>query len=178
VSIDDDEIALFRASVGTVRRIEKKRVTPRPGARRAVPLQRQIDDQAVMDELAHGDVDFNSLENGDELQWLQPGMRPRILTRLRRGHWRVQDEIDLHQMTVKAAGASVRTFLAEAERDGLSCVKIIHGKGLRSGPGGPRLKQMTARILSRRDRVIAFASAPHHDGGTGAVYVLLDTRSR
>jgi len=178
VSIDDDEIALFRAAVGKVRKIEKDRVLPRPGGRQAVPLQRQIDDQAVMDELASAPFDFSTLENGDELQWLQPGLQPRILTRLRRGHWRVQDEIDLHQMTVKVAGASVRVFLAEAERDGLSCVKIIHGKGLRSGPSGPRLKQMTARILSRRERVIAFASAPPHDGGTGAVYALLKTRAR
>ena len=62
------------------------------------------------------------------------------------------------------------------ERDGLTCVKIIHGKGLRSGPHGPRLKQMTASLLIRRDRVVAFASARPNDGGTGAVYVLLDRR--
>lgn len=177
MTIDDDDIALFRDAVGTVRRLERDRVSPASRRRRAVPLQRQIDDQAVMDELANAPFDFSTLENGDELQWLKPGLRPRILTRLRRGHWRIQDEIDLHQMTVKAASASVRTFLGEAERDGLSCVKIIHGKGLRSGPAGPRLKQMTARILSRRDRVIAFASAPPHDGGTGAVYVLLKSRA-
>jgi len=177
MSIDDDEIALFRATVGTVRKLEKDRIPPASSARRPVPLQRHLDDQAVMDELANGHFDFSSLENGDELQWLKPGLRPKILTRLRRGHWRVQDEIDLHQMTVKAAGASVRVFLNEAERDGLTCVKIIHGKGLRSGPSGPRLKLMTARLLSRRDRVVAFASAPPHDGGTGAVYVLLKSRA-
>jgi len=177
MSIDDDDAALFREAVGHVRRLDKERVYPTPSGRPAVPLQRDLDDQAVMDELASAPFDFSSIENGDELQWLQPGLRPRILTRLRRGHWRVQDEIDLHQMTVKAASGSVRTFLQEAERDGLSCVKIIHGKGLRSGPAGPRLKQMTARILTRRDRVVAFASAPPHDGGTGAVYVLLKSRA-
>jgi len=176
MSINDDDIALFRTAVGAVRKIEKDRIPPAPIRKRAIPMQRQIDDQAVMDELANGPFDFSTVENGDELQWLAPGLRPRILTRLRRGHWRVQDEIDLHQMTVKAASASVRTFLSEAERDGLSCVKIIHGKGLRSGPAGPRLKQMTARLLSRRDRVIAFASAPPTDGGTGAVHVLLKSR--
>jgi DNA-nicking Smr family endonuclease len=176
MSIDDDDIALFRETVGAVRRIDRDRVQPPPASRPPVPRQRDLDEQAVMEELVSAPIDFSSLENGDELQWLKPGLRPRILTRLRRGHWRVQDEIDLHQMTVKAAAASVRAFLAEAERDGLSCVKIIHGKGLRSGPDGPRLKQMTARLLTRRERVVAFASAPPHDGGTGAVYVLLKHR--
>jgi len=176
MAIDDDDKALFRGAVGTVRRLSSNRVHHRSAASPADPRQRRLDEIAVMEELANTPFDFSELENGDELQWLKPGLRPKILTRLRRGHWRIQDEIDLHQMTVKAATASVRQFLAEAERDGLTCVKIIHGKGLRSGPEGPRLKQMTARLLTRREQVIAFASAPPNDGGTGAVYVLLDRR--
>ena len=83
-----------------------------------------------MQELATAPIDFANVESGEELSWLRPGMRSRVLTRLRRGHWRVQDEIDLHEMNTKAASASIRSFLADARRDGLSCVKIIHGKGL------------------------------------------------
>jgi len=107
---------------------------------------------------------------------LRPGLQKRVLTRLRRGHWRVEEEIDLHQMNLEAATASIRHFLAEADRERMSCVRIIHGKGLRSGPEGPQLKRLTARLLSRHPRVAAFASAPPHDGGTGAVYVLLRAR--
>lgn len=129
-----------------------------------------------MVELAQGPIDFEAIETGEEISWLRPGLQQRVLTRLRRGHWRVQDEIDLHQMNVEAAANSVRAFILAAWRDGLSCVKIIHGKGLRSGPDGPRLKRLTARLLTRTDRVCAFASAPRHDGGTGAVYVLLRSR--
>ncbi|TVQ27903.1 MAG: SMR domain protein [Wenzhouxiangella sp.] len=176
MSIDDEDRDLFRSSVGSVRRISAQRVQghhPRPAPR---PRQRERDEAAVMDELAHGPIDFEAIETGEELTWLRPGLQRRVLTRLRRGHWRVQDEIDLHQMNTEAAAGSIRAFITAAHRDGLSCVKIIHGKGLRSGPDGPRLKRLTARLLTRIERVCAFASAPRHDGGTGAVYVLLKTR--
>ncbi len=177
MSIEDDERDLFRSSIGNVRRIQGQRARtapPRPSAR---PRQRELDEAMVMDEIAHGPIDFEAVETGEELTWLRPGLQRRILTRLRRGHWRVQDEIDLHQMNTEAAAGSIRAFLTAARRDGLSCVKIIHGKGLRSGPDGPRLKRLTARLLTRTEAVCAFASAPRHDGGTGAVYVLLKARS-
>lgn len=177
MSISDDDRELFRAEIGAVRRIQADRVRQRATPAAPIPVQRLRDEVAVMEELANAPIDFAAVESGEELSWLRSGMRARVLTRLRRGHWRVQDEIDLHQMNTKAAAASVRTFLADARRDGLSCVKIIHGKGLRSGPDGPRLKQMTARLLSRTDSVCAFASAPPSDGGTGAVYVLLNNRT-
>ncbi|AKS41681.1 Smr/MutS family protein [Wenzhouxiangella marina] len=173
MAIDDEDRELFRSAVGEVRRVRHERVAQRGTPPSPVPAQRRLDEAAVMDELATGHFDFSSVETGEELQWVRPGMRPRLVNRLRRGHWRVQDEIDLHQMNTQAAAATIRAFLKEAIRDGLSCVKIIHGKGLRSGPDGPRIKQITARLLARHDRVVAFASAPPHDGGTGAVYVLL-----
>ncbi len=173
MSLEDEEKSLFRDSIGKVRRIRGDRavpVVPRPAP---LPRQRLLDEAAVMQELDRGPIDFAVVETGEELAWLRPGLPKRLLNRLRRGHWRVQDEIDLHQMNTEAAAASVRTFLLAAQRDGLSCVKIIHGKGLRSGPDGPQLKRMTGRLLSRHDAVCAFASAPPRDGGTGAVYVLL-----
>lgn len=176
MTIDDDDRELFRAAVGQVRRLQSDRAGSARPATPPIPRQRDRDEAAVMQELASGAIDFDNIETGEELTWLRPGLQKRILTRLRRGHWRVQDEIDLHQMNTEAATQSIRAFLTAAGRDGLSCVKIIHGKGLRSGPGGPQLKRLTAHLLTRIDGVCAFASAPRHDGGTGAVYVLLKWR--
>jgi DNA-nicking Smr family endonuclease len=176
MTIDDDERDLFRQEVGKVRRIRAERVRHRPAPPPPVARQRQLDEAQVMHDLAHGPIDFAAIESGEELSWLHPGLQNSVLKRLRRGHWRVQDELDLHQMNTDAAASSIRSFIADARRDGYSCVKIIHGKGLRSGPDGPRLKRLTARLLSRMDRVCAFASAPPRDGGTGAVYVLLRHR--
>jgi len=170
---DDDELDLFREAVGPVRRVRSRRDQSRPAPRKPGAHMRAADEERVLRELESADIAPEGLETGEELLWLRPGMQRRLLTRLRRGHWSVQDEIDLHAMNVVGATRSIRYLLDEAEARHRRCVKIIHGKGLRSGPGGPRLKAVTARVLSRHPRVLAFASAPPADGGTGAVYVLL-----
>lgn len=176
----DDDLSLFRESVDGVRPLQLERHanrdTSRPPPPPPLPAQRQRDEQQVMDELAHGEIDFSSIETGEEISHLKPGLQKRILQRLRRGHWRVQAELDLHDMNMAAANASIRALLDDALRESLSCIKIIHGKGLRSGPAGPQLKRLTASVLARHSRVLAFASAPPHDGGTGAVHVLLSQR--
>lgn len=173
MSIDDEDKALFRSAVGPVQRVKHARDRSKPKAPPPKPRQSQLDEEAVIQALAHGPFDFNSVETGEEISYLGEGVDPRTIKRLRRGHWRVQADIDLHEMTVKVATTVLRGFLQEARQHGLTCVKIIHGKGLRSGPDGPKLKRMTAGVLARHSAVMAFASAPTHDGGTGAVYALL-----
>jgi DNA-nicking Smr family endonuclease len=113
------------------------------------------------------------LEVGEELSYLRDGYPPKLLRQLKRGQYSVQDDLDLHQMNAAAAQLSIADFLAEARHEGLRCVRIIHGKGLRSRAAGPVLKGLTDRLLRRRDDVVAFASARPAQGGTGAVIVLL-----
>src|SRR6056297_4009741 len=170
---EKDDWALFRDSVGPVRRIRSTRAEGDPSRPRATPKMREADERQVLSELTRPRPFEHELESGEELLWLRPGLQKRVLTRLRRGYWSVQEEIDLHQMNADAATRSIRIFLDETLASGKRCVKIIHGKGLRSGPAGPRLKTITARVLSRHPSVLAFGSAPPTDGGTGAVYVLL-----
>ena len=52
-------------------------------------------------------------------------------------------------------------------------MRIIHGKGLRSGHRGPVLKTAVSAVLRRTGAVLAYVSARPVDGGTGALYVLL-----
>lgn len=173
MSDDKDDFELFRESVGAVRRIRTSRAEVERRRIRATPRMREADERRVVDELAEARPFDYELETGEELAWLRPGIQNRVLRRLRRGYWSVQDGIDLHQMNAEAATRSIRVFIDEALASGKRCIRIVHGKGLRSGPAGPRLKTVTARVLSRHPSVLAFASAPPADGGTGAVYVLL-----
>ncbi len=177
MSQDDDDRGLFRDAVGQVRRLQSRRDASRPRPAHARPKMREFDEREALRELDRPLPLVEGLETGEEISWLSPGLQRRVLMRLRRGHWSVQDEIDLHQMNVEAASRSIRIFIQNALADGKRCVKIIHGKGLRSGPAGPRLKSATARVLSRHPNVLAFASAPPTGGGTGAVYVLLSQRA-
>jgi DNA-nicking Smr family endonuclease len=103
----------------------------------------------------------------------RPQVQPAVLRRLRRGEYRVEREIDLHGLTATEARHALRTFLIEALERRVRCVRIIHGKGLRSGHRGPVLKSTVSGVLRRTGAVLAYVSARPVDGGTGAVYVLL-----
>ncbi len=146
-----------------------------PAAERPAPHPHMLDadEAAVPGELLDMAFDPATMEVGEELSYLRDGYPPKILRKLRRGQFSVQDDLDLHQMNAAAAQASIVMFLAETKRHGLRGVRIVHGKGLRSRAAGPVLKGLTDRMLRRRDDVIAFASAPPAQGGTGAVVVLL-----
>ncbi|MEO8986625.1 MAG: Smr/MutS family protein [Rhodanobacter sp.] len=171
--ITDDDRRLFREAIGEVQRLQP--VAPPPAVRKPAPYPHMLeaDEAAVPSELLDMTFDPALLEVGEELSYLRDGYSPKLLRQLKRGQFSVQDDIDLHQMNAAAAQVSIKAFLAEARQGGIRCVRIIHGKGLRSKAAGPVLKALTDRLLRRRDDVIAFASARPALGGTGAVVVLL-----
>jgi DNA-nicking Smr family endonuclease len=169
-----DDARLFRESIGRVRPLRQEDAhappRPRPPPRAA---QAEQDEARVREELLVHAIDPAAIEVGDEIHYLKSGQPARILKQLRRGHFSVRAELDLHEMTVPVARNAVRDFLDEAIARGEYCVRIVHGKGLRSRRDGPVLKRMTATLLARRKDVLAYASARPAQGGTGAVIVLL-----
>jgi DNA-nicking Smr family endonuclease len=96
-----------------------------------------------------------------------------VVRRLRRGSYRVESELDLHGLRALDGAARLALFLRHARANGQHCLRIIHGKGLRSGERGPVLKNTVNTILRRDDDVLAFCSARPNAGGTGATLVLL-----
>jgi DNA-nicking Smr family endonuclease len=173
VSINEEDSRLFRESIGDVRVMAP--ATPAPGKPKPVPRPHmfEADEAAVPGELLDMAFDPALLEVGEELSYLRDGYPPNLLRRLKRGQFSIQDEIDLHHMNASATQLTIVEFLAEAAANDFRCVRIVHGKGLRSKPAGPVLKSLTDRLLRRRDDVVAFASARPAQGGTGAVVVLL-----
>jgi DNA-nicking Smr family endonuclease len=92
---------------------------------------------------------------------------------MRRGSYRIDAELDLHGLTAAQAVGQLALFLQRVRARGLQCVRVIHGKGLRSGQRGPVLKNTVNTVLRRAEPVLAFTSAPPKAGGTGATLVLL-----
>jgi DNA-nicking Smr family endonuclease len=165
---------LFREAVRDVRpiarpnRVEPYRTPPAP-----IPAKRLEDEQAVLDELARlafGD----DVEIEDDAVFLRPGLPRDILRKLRRTHWVIQDHLDLHGLTGDEAAVETAKFLSECQRLGLRCVRIVHGKGLRSKGREPVLKGRIRKLLTRRDEVLAFVEPRATEGGGGAVVVLLE----
>lgn len=172
-SHDHSEEDLFRAAMEGVRPIAQDRVPPVTAAPAPVPRQAQLDQQAVVAELLSDDYDPEGLDSGEELVYMRPGLQTRVLRRLRRGHYSLGAELDLHGMTVPLARQALVEFLAQCRLRNLRCVRIIHGKGRRSSNQGPVLKVKVDRWLRQREDVLAFCTARPMDGGSGAVYVLL-----
>ena len=169
---ETDDARLFREAIGRVRPLESEPPPPKPKPA-PVPAQSESDEARVRDELLAHAIDPATIEVGDEIHYLKPGQPPRLLKRLRRGQFSVRAEIDLHEMTLAVARDAVRAFLDESIAQHEYCVRIVHGKGLRSRAEGPVLKRLTATMLARRGDVLAYASARPAQGGTGAVIVLL-----
>jgi DNA-nicking Smr family endonuclease len=176
--VDAAEAALFREATRDVRPLADDRRLPAP---RAKPPARarftRADRQAILEESLDPTPDEAAAAMGETASYARAGVQDAVLRKLRRGHYRIQAELDLHGLTVPEAKAALREFLAESLELGLTCVRIVHGKGLRSGPRGPVLKTTVAALLQRTSAVLAFVSARAVDGGTGALYVLLSTRS-
>ena len=168
----DEEARLFREAVRGVKPLRAP-APPRPPAVRPRARFTRADRAAVLREsLEPQDEDPEQL-TGEALAFRRPHMPATVLRRLRRGDYRVQREIDLHGMTVAEAKLALREFLVRALEQQVHCVRIVHGKGLRSGHRGPVLKSAVSGILRRTGAVLAYVSARPVDGGTGAVYVLL-----
>ena len=169
----DDEARLFREAVRGVRPLGERR--PAPAAPRVRPKARftRADRAAVLRESLEPAPGDPAVAGGEELAFHRPQIQPAVLRRLRRGEFRVQREIDLHGLTVAEAKHALRQFLIAALEQQVRCVRIVHGKGLRSGSRGPVLKSAVSSVLRRTGAVLAYVSARQVDGGTGALYVLL-----
>ena len=171
---DDEE---FRQATADVEPLAAPRraLLPRP---RPAPLARQRlrDERAALAESLCGPLSIDdALDSGEELCFLREGCPRDMLRRLRRGHWVVEDVLDLHGQNRAQAAISVGEFLRRATARRLGCVRIVHGKGLGSRNREPVLKGKLRKWLALRDEVLAFCQAPAALGGSGAVLVLLKT---
>lgn len=173
------EAELFRrtleATLGPVQPLRAEppaqppRVPPAP-----IPRQRQRDEAQVLRESLSDELSVETLLETDEaLSYRRPGVGPDVVRKLRRGGWSIQAQIDLHGLRRDEARDALAGFLREAARQGLRCVRVVHGKGLGSPGREPVLKGKVHAWLVQKDDVIAFTQARGDEGGAGALVVLL-----
>ena len=170
---DPDDSRLFRDSVGEVKPVRNDRVVPARRHVSARPKFRDLDEAAVLRDLLSDMFEPVDAETGDELLFVRPGIQQRTFRKLRRGHYVLGAELDLHGMSAAQAREAVADFLYECTRRRVQCARIVHGKGLGSRHRAPVLKHKIGPWLRQRDEVLAYTSARNCDGGTGAIYVLL-----
>jgi DNA-nicking Smr family endonuclease len=171
VTISDDDREAFANATRGVRPLKPgnraETRSPQPAAK---ARQSRAARAALLEQSLLGPFEAETLE---EVAFRRDGVSERVFRRLKRGEYRIEAEIDLHGMRLAEARAELQNFLRECVGRRLALVRIVHGKGIRSGPDGPVLKPSVHHWLSRWDEVLAFASAQPRHGGNGAVCVLL-----
>jgi DNA-nicking Smr family endonuclease len=175
--LTEDEI--FECAMTDVQVIEEFRVLPCARSFRREAPQRETRDPdddalAILRQIAGGTHPINLSDTQEYIEWTNPDVPGEVIRKLHTGHFSVQGYLDLHGCTGDEVNETLDTFLAESFHRDWKCVKIIHGRGLRSVKG-PVLKDAVIRRLVGRYRkqIVAFVSARQCDGGLGAMYVLL-----
>ena len=176
----EDEAALFRAVVGEVQPIRGSPRLPRAKPPVEVESLRIVDDEAdafaELCELVAQKGPLDLADSDERIEGAAPGLDIRILRRLRAAHYAIEAHLDLHGLTREEAKQELAKFMEESRRRARRLVLIVHGRGLHSKDQIPVLKAGLQVWLSRGRigrHVLAFTSAQRHDGGAGAVYVLL-----
>jgi DNA-nicking Smr family endonuclease len=181
-----DEAKLFRTAVRDVTPLAhtppapglaapKPRARLRKSAAAAAAAALNLDDvmPLIVDPAQQDSAMADAVTSDGVLSFQRAGVRVQVMRRLRRGLYPIDDELDLHGLSQTAARDRLADFISRSRNDGRRCVRIIHGKGYRSGARGPVLKTAVNLWLRRHMDVMAFVSARAIDGGGGAVYVLL-----
>lgn len=171
---------LFARAVGPVHPLRHHGLAeldlPRPPPH---PRMRELDEAAALAESLSDEVNLESLLLTDDgLSFRRPGIGPDVVTKLRRGHWALQGQVDLHGYTRDEARILLADYIHECHRRGMRCLRVVHGKGLGSPGRQPVLKAKVQRWLAQRAEVIAFAQASGPQGGAGALVVLLAGQPR
>ncbi|MDA7415280.1 Smr/MutS family protein [Xenophilus arseniciresistens] len=163
------------ADTGATRPLRHKPVVvlaptpPEPIARQHLRDEAQALREALSDEF---DVS-TLLDADDQMSFRRPGVGTEVTRKLRAGHWSLQGQIDLHGLRSDEAREALAQFIRQSWRNGLRCVRVVHGKGLGSPGKQPVLKLKAQRWLIQKKEVMAFVQARPSDGGAGALVVLL-----
>jgi DNA-nicking Smr family endonuclease len=170
-----DERSLFQRAAGNVTALAgdgRSQAAPAPPA--PVPRQHLRDEQAALAETLSDEFDVSTLlDIDDQLSFHRPGIGADVTAKLRKGHWSIQRQLDLHGLRSDAAREALSAFLREAGAQGVRCVRVIHGKGLGSPGKAPVLKHKVHAWLVQKKEVLAFVQARPAAGGSGALVVLL-----
>jgi len=117
---------------------------------------------------------------GGDAHWLghgdDRGIDRRTALRFRRGRLPLDGRLDLHGLGQAQAHAALRRFVVAGWQSGLRAVLIITGKGNRADGGVGVLRAAVPLWLNEpdlRSKVLSFCHARPHDGGEGALYLLI-----
>ncbi|WBA12390.1 DNA endonuclease SmrA [Salinivibrio kushneri] len=173
---DKNEFELFREMMSDVAPIKQDKVEEQTGSHQ--PTEAQLARQQAAQKLANSDPEYLSLEYAqmvkpDEVMaYKRDGVQDGVFRKLRLGKYDVNARLDLHKMSLEKARDEILRFLKQCQRMDVRTVIIVHGKGERSNPQA-MMKSYVCQWLQQISDVLCYHSALRHQGGTGALYVMI-----
>lgn len=131
---------------------------------------------AQLADLVAGTGQFDIADTAEYVEGIPHELDRKLLDRLKQGDYSVQSHLDLHGMSWEEAKEAVSAFLHRSRLDSVRCVLVVCGRGHHSKDKEPVLKNQLVRWMTRSSAsrtILAFCTARPHDGGAGALYVLL-----
>jgi DNA-nicking Smr family endonuclease len=175
---------IFKQAMKDVREIKEFRDIP-VGSKSVKSIRRHEhpDREAVktLEGITKGKLPMKLSDTQEYVEWSNPELDCSrfIPKQLHEGTFAVQDLLDLHGYTVDEAESKVSEFLKKALISSLRCVRIIHGRGLKSQHGPVLKNALTGWLTGKfRKNIMAFVTARQCDGGLGAIYILLKAQKR
>ena len=175
---EESSADLFQRAMQDVTRLKSDaRVSnPPPALSGRSPQDSENEAIAELYDLVAGRSDFDVTDTDEYVEGCVVGLDTGLVRKLRQGKFARQAALDLHGMKADEARPELEQFLNRATQAGSRCVLVIHGRGKNSPGQFPILKDKMKQWLTRgrlAKMVLAFSTARTHDGGPGAMYILL-----
>jgi DNA-nicking Smr family endonuclease len=170
---------IFDEAMKDIRKIEagKQRVGQVP--QQKITIEEDSEEKKLAETLSD-QYRFNVTNLPEYMEGYVEGTHPVTMEKLRSGEYSVQKVLDLHGLRVDEAYELFQEFIKDSTHANIRCVKVIHGRGLKSRNGPvlkEKLKEWIVRAMHRR-WVVAFVSANMRDGGPGATNIILRQQPR
>lgn len=109
----------------------------------------------------------------DVVSHKRQGIQQAAFRRMIAGEYPIKAELNLVGLQHRQAREALVNFILKSQSLGLRNVIVIHGKGANSKPFPGVMKSLVINWLHKMPEVMAFHSAVKHQGGSGAMYLML-----
>jgi DNA-nicking Smr family endonuclease len=171
-----DERFIYAEAMEGVQQISHDKALIRRPAPTKICCTTTIEDpQQLLEEAVRDKRKLNVTNMPEYMEGYAEGINPVTLDKLKNSEFSVQKTLDLHGFSLEDAQKAFEEFITDSIKNGLNCVKVVHGRGLKSRNVPvlkDNLKSWIIRAINRK-WVTAFSSARMCDGGPGATCILL-----
>ena len=172
-----DERFVYAEAMEGVQQISHDKALIRRPVPTKIRCKTMIEDpQQLLEEAVRDKRKLNVTNMPEYMEGYAEGINPVTLNKLKNSEFSIQKTLDLHGFSLEDAQKTFEEFITDSIKNGLNCVKVVHGRGLKSRNVPvlkDNLKSWIIRAINRK-WVTAFSSARMCDGGPGATCILLN----